>query len=279
VANSEASRWAQDRFGAAAGDLALTVPAAIHRAHQRAIDAHAAAELETNDTYGVTLHVAQHEELVRLARGIEGVAIRKPAAVNASRFSFVVVDETAVVLYPWRYATERRKGREQAKLRPPVSDLRRTLLTLTARTIDPQLTLDDLERDYAQMEAEMAEEQAALDQLRRFGQVVTIGYASNPSAGLFDLGWGDLELVDEASGDVIWHHWESLLLEGGQAGEGGFRGSRDPGQPPAGPGRESRFDDAPLSEDFGLTPRSPLSEPPISEPERGPAETGTEDPE
>lgn len=280
MADSEVSRWAEARFGASAADLALTVPAAIRRAHQRAMDAHAAAELETNDTYGVTLHVAQHEELVRLARGIEGVAIRKPKDVSASRFSFVVVDETAVVLYPWRYATDRRTEREQAKLRTPVSGLRKTLLTLAPREIGPQLTLDDLERGYADLEAELAEERAALEQLRRFGRVVAIGYASNPSAGLFDLGWGDLDLVDEASGEVTWPRWEPFLLDDGQAGEeGGTRFPRAPGSPPEGSGHEGRFDDAPLSEDFGLALRPPLSPTPISEPERAEAETGTDDPE
>lgn len=274
------SRWAEARFGAAAAELALAVPAAIKRAHQRAMNAHAGTELETNDAYGVTLYVAQNEELVKLARGIEGVAIRKPKDVRTSRFSFVVVDETAVVLYPWRYATDRRTERERAKFPTPVSDLRKTLLTLAPREIGGQLTLDDLERGHADLEAELAEERAALEQLRRFGRVVAIGYASNPSAGLFDLGWGDLELVDEATGEVTWPHWEPMLLDDGQAGEeGGTRVPRMPGAPPEGPGHEGRFDDAPLSEDFGLTLRPPLSPTPISEPERAETETGTDDPE
>lgn len=280
MADDGVSQWAEDRLGSAAAELALIVPAAIKQAHQRAMAAHAAAELETNDTYGVTLAVAQHEELVRLARGLQGAAIRKPRAGHPGRFSFIVLDETAVVLYPWRYSTDRRTERDQARLRKPVSELRKTFLILAPRSISPQLTLDDLQRDYADMEAEIAEERAALEQLRRFGRTVTIGYASNPSAGLFDLGWGDLELVDEESGEVTWPYWEALTLDDDQAGgEGGVQAPRAPGSPPGGRDSEARFNDAPLSEDFGLALRTPLSGTPISEQERSETETGTSDPD
>jgi hypothetical protein len=271
------SRWAEERFGSAAADLVLTVPLAIQRAHQRAMAAHAAGGLETNEAYGSTLHAAQYEELVSLSRLIDGVAIRKPVSVQTGPVKLVIIDETAVVLYPWRYAKDRSKPRDKAKFDPPVSDLRKMLLTLAARPIDPQLTLDDADRDYEELEAEWAEELAILEQLRRFGQVVTIGYASNPS-GLFDLGWGDLELLNEDSGEVVWQHWEPLLGDD-QAEEGGARVPRGPERPPGDAARARRFDDAPLIEDFGLAPRPPLSGTPISEPERNQPETRSDDPE
>lgn len=271
------SAWAQERFGAAATELSHVVPLAIHRAHELAMAAHVSSTLTSNDAYGSTLAVTQHLQLAGLAKGIPGVAVRKPADVR-SRYEFVVLDETAVVLYPWRYATDPRKAREDAKLRSPVSDLRKNLLTLTARTIDPQLSLDQAELDPAQLAAEIAEEEAVLEQLAKFGQVVTIGYASNPAVGIFGLGCGDAELVDKDTGAVAWHHWEPLA-RGGQAGGTGTREPWEPLNPVNGPDRAGRFDDAPLNDDFGLIPRSPLAEPPISEPERRQRSTESDDPE
>lgn len=268
------SAWAQARFGGGAGDMARAVARAIHQAHGLAMDAHISSTLRSNDAYGATLHVTQYEQLIEFARDIPGISIRKPTDVRC-RFELVVLDNPPVVVYPWRYATDKSTLREKAKLRPPVSDLRKTLLTLNPNTISDQLTLDQAERDPEELEAELAEEQAVLEQLAKFGQVVTVGFASNPAGGLFDLGWGDVELVDEETGSVIWHHWEQLPPPGDQAAGGE---PREPLSPPDGHDRTGRFDDAPLTEDLGLVARSPVAEPPISEPERPQEDTGSDEP-
>lgn len=274
MTHMQSTTWAQERFGGAADSLGAAVIMAIRRAHELALAAHAASSLKTNDVYGSTLHVTQHEQLVEFARDILGVSVRKPADVT-SRFAFVVLDAPPVVLYPWRYATDRNKPREDAKFRQPVSDLRRTLHTIAARKVDPQLTLEQGALDPDQLEAEFAEEQAVLEQLASLGRVVTVGYASNPSSGLFDLGWGDMELTDEATGAVSWYHWEPLV-QGQEIG--GVGTPATPGKPPGDPGQFGRFDDAPLNDDFGLTPRSPLAEPPTSEPKASPSVTGSDEP-
>jgi hypothetical protein len=274
VSELKPSAWAQARFGGVAGDMARAVARAIHQAHGLAMDAHISSTLRSNDAYGATLHVTQYEQLTEFARDIPGISIRKPTDVRC-RFELVVLDNPPVVLYPWRYATDKSTLREKAKLRPPVSDLRKTLLTLNPNTISDQLTLDQAERDPEELEAELAEEQAVLEQLAKFGQVVTVGFASNPAGGLFDLGWGDVELVDEETGSVIWHHWEQLPPPGDQAAGGE---PREPLSPPDGYDRTGRFDDAPLTEDLGLVARSPVAEPPISEPERPQEDTGSDEP-
>ncbi|MGI9149855.1 MAG: hypothetical protein ACR2IK_25475 [Chloroflexota bacterium] len=203
---------------------------------------------------------------------IPGVVPRKPAGVR-SRFDLAVVDASSVVIYPLRYATDRKHSRQTAKLRPPVSDLRTELFTLAAHAVDPQMTLEQASRDEAEVLAEIAEEQAVLEQLAKFGRVVTVGYASNPTAGIFELGWGDLELVDEGTGELHWHHWEPLVREVG-GGEMGLPVRRPTPAPDTSPATE-RFDDAPLDDDFGLVARTPVGSPPISEPEREPGRTGT----
>jgi hypothetical protein len=223
----------------------------------------------------VTLHVAQYEALVAECGDLPGVSIRKPRDV-LGRFDLVVRDEPPIVLYPWRYAIDQSAPRERAKLRPPVSDLRKSLLSLSASTLPGQLTLDQAAIDPEELETQLAEEQALLDQLARLGRVVTVAYASNPGAGIFDLGWGDAELINEKTGEVQWHYWEQLPPPGDQAA------SDSPRKRLAPTGRDrsaqaGRFDDAPLMDDLGLRPRSPLAEPPVSEPERLQDETGSDE--
>ena len=239
--------------------------------------AHFSGGLTSNDTYGVTLHVAQYEELVTECGDLPGVSIRKPRDV-LGRFDLVVRDDPPVVLYPWRYATDQSIPRDRAKLRPPVSDLRKSLLSLNANTLPGQLTLDQGTVDSEELETQLAEEQAILDQLARLGHVVTVGYASNPGGGIFDLGWGDVEIVDEETGKVQWRYWEELPPPGDQAASGS---PRKPAAPAGGDGsaRVGRFDDAPLENDLGLRPRPPVTEPPISEPERPRKDTGSGEPQ
>ena len=266
------SQWAQARFGPAAADLTEAVTLAIHQAHGLAMDAHISSTLRSNDAYGATLHVTQYEQLVEHARDIPGIAVRKPSDVRC-RFDLVVSDSPPVVLYPWRYATDPTKDRIKAKLRQPVSELRKTLLTLNGRDIDSQLTLDQALIDPDQLDAELAEEQAMLEELAELGTVVTIAFGSNPDAGIFGLGWGEADLVNTETGEVTWLYWEDLpgtdQLGGGTV--------RPPVTPLGSPDRTGRFDDAPMIDDLGLTPRPPLSSPPDSEPQEPQPDTGSGD--
>ncbi|MEV0287950.1 hypothetical protein AB0H36_27870 [Kribbella sp. NPDC050820] len=271
------SRWSVERFGAAAADLTRAVPAAIQRAHELALDAHVASEVSTNDVYGSALWVNQHEQLVEYTREIPGIDARRPAGMH-SRFSLVVVNDTKVVLYMWRFATDHKTSYRTAKMRPPISDLRRSLLTLTPHVYDDgagQLPFDGVEIDAEAAEAARAEEEAVLRELEALGRVVTVGFASNP-AGLIELGWGDCELLDD-HGYVRWTHWETLP-RAGRFGEGeDGNGQWVPRRPGGGPA-PARFDaDATLDDDFGLRARSPLDVPPISEPERDRPDSGSGD--
>lgn len=269
------SRWATARFGAAAGELMLLVPRALAAAHEYALQAHIASGLKSNDAYGHTLKVQQYQQLAEHVGSVTGVSIRRPGGIGG-RFEYVVFEETAVVLVPWRYASDRRKSYEKARLRTPVSDLNKTLLGF-GQSIDLQYSFDQLERDPDELAAEQAEEVAVVEQLSAFGRVVTVGYASNPGSGVSGMVWGDVELIDAQTGDVAWHDAEPLYLV--------------PAVNRQEPGSESvvkavasttapsavRFDDADPEEDFGLTLRSPLSEAPISEPERLLDEAGDDD--
>jgi len=274
VSEPKLSAWAQSRFGDMANDLARAVSRAVYQAHEQAVAAHVNGGLRSNDAYGSTMYPAVNEQLASECEGIPGVQLRKPQGVRG-RFDLVVCEQPPVVIYPWRYATDKAVTRERARFRRPVSDLRKTLLALNEGTIDGQLTLEQGARDPEELEAELAEEQAILDQLEALGLVVVVGFASNPG-GIFELGWGEVELVDGQSGRVRWPHWEPLPPPGDQALSGEL------GRPlsPAGRdgrGRGVRFDDAAPEDDLGLKPRPLLGEPPVSEPERPWKDTGSGD--
>lgn len=267
------SAWAQERFGTAATALSAAVPLAIVKAHEFGIAAQASSGTRRKDPYGHTLKVRQHECLAEACRDIPGVQLRRPAAAG-SPFELVTVEETAVVLYPWRYATDGSRRRTDARMN--TSAFRLSLLA-GAPQRDGQLTIEQGMMDSEALEALIAEEEALLSQLAQFGVVVTIGYACNADAGLFDLGWGDAELLDE-SGRVQWHYWEPLS----PPKSGGGSVPVDPGSgQPAAPAPASpfgpRFDAAPLDDDFELRPRSPLEGTPTHEREAPAPDTGTED--
>ncbi len=255
MSETELSGWAIDRFGATAPELVRAVPEAIWRAHERALAGHIATEETHNDAYGHGLAAYQHEEVLNLAGQMAGLRTAK-GRHGKSRFEHLVVTETSVALWPLRFATDHKTSHANAKVRS-TSDYRRGLLTLSAPSYgrNGQLTFDDIEVDEVAAEAARAEEDAMLEQLRRFGSVVTIGFSCNP-AGMFELGWGDCELIDDGSGHLYWSHWENLSRPGPGAGYGG---AQAPLKPVAGPG-PIRFDDgAPADDDFGLTARPPLA--------------------
>jgi hypothetical protein len=152
------------------------------------------------------------------------------------------------------------------------------LLRLNGSIVEGQLTLEQGVLDPEELEAQLAEEEAVLGQLARFGQVVTIGYASNPARGIFDLGWGDAELVNEDTGEVVWRYWEQLP-PWDQAAGGASGRPWSPLAPQGSYDHTGRFDDVPLKEDLGLSPRPPAAEPPISEPGRPQKDTGSDKPE
>ena len=120
-------------------------------------------------------------------------------------FELVRLVDTRVTLFPWRYATNGKTSRRKVRMKP--SGFRRDLLSGSDGPRD-QMTLEQAELTEAEIEAQYAEEKAVWDQLRSLARVVTVAYASNPS-GIIDLGWGDVELLDD-DGTVKWLHWEPL---------------------------------------------------------------------
>ncbi|UOY00281.1 hypothetical protein [Blastococcus sp. PRF04-17] len=274
----KAGEWAQRRFGAVAADLGQAVTAGIQEAHRLALLAHLGGELSTNDAYGSTLMVTQHEQLIAATVDVPGVVARKPTGVK-SRFPYVVVEDVSVVLMPWRFSNTRATRRVDARMPTPVSDLRKTLLSLGAGAqAVTQLVLEQSTLDDDQLEAQLAEEQEISAQLASFGQVVTVAFGSNPTDGLFELGWGDAELISEDTGHVFWHSWETLpVAELRATGLPVPAATPLRSVDPAAGSRVGRFDAAPLNEDLGLTARPRPVSAPLSEAQPEVGQAGDED--
>ena len=255
---SEPSVWAQQRFGQAAPELTVAVSAAVQYAHERALAAHVASGLTSNDAYGATMMVQLHLALAAFTEDILGVVARKPSGVR-SRFPYVVVEDTSVALMPWRFATDASVSRTDAKLPGPVSDLRRTLLGLSARAPYNQPSLEDAFLETFDVDEALAEESEMLRELERMGTVVTLALASNPANGIVSLGWGDAELTNPETGEVRWHAWEDIPLGLELPLE-----SRPVVLRPAPDSVAIRFDDAPEDEIL-LSPQPPLTVSPTGE--------------
>lgn len=276
-----ASRWARQRFGDVADDLAREVPAAIAQAHGYAVAAQVAGNTRKQDPYGHTLKNTQHECLVAAVGDLPGAAVFRPKGVSFELVRFPARD---VVLYPWRYATSHAQPRETARM--DASGFRRGLLAGDAPT--RQLTLDEhAQLSEEELDRQLAEEADVLEQLRSWARVVTIGYASNVHA-LLAVGWGDAELVDD-QGTVEWRHWEDLPLVHpaalGQDVTAPASAARDGVLPDTraaaagAPGPAARFDAGPADDDFDLRPRNPLAGEPTQEPLPPRPETGTGHPD
>ncbi|TDC60877.1 hypothetical protein E1200_29790 [Actinomadura sp. GC306] len=262
------SNWARARFGAAAEELIVRIPAALEEAHRRALEGHVSLGLETNEAYGL-IWLAQHQELVNHLRGVDGFYVIKP---TRARYELPVIGNT--VIYPWRYADKIDRPVDRARMK--LSEVRRHLLSLTPETGHQQLRLDEADLDDEALNAEYEEVAETLRDMAQQVRLVLVAYASNPQSGILLAEWGDVVLVDDG-GYLTWLYRERLPqgIPGFGFGEGGVGPAPQPLKPihPFTPESSARsFDEGPLEEPV-LKPQPPLSkptqEPPTTTPEAG----------
>lgn len=193
--------WRSVRFGAIADRVATDVASAVHLAHLDALGAHDAGHMRAHDAYGNTMKVRVPEVMVDMLGELDEIFIDR--SDNAGRFPLPVVTTTSVAIMPMRIGRERAVGHEGMRLRTPVSEVRRSLLARGSEFAS-QLVLDPESEDGFAWHDPRG---------RTFERVVVVAYGSSPKDGVWDLGWGDLELVNASRGEVVWHHWEPLSLE------------------------------------------------------------------
>lgn len=261
----EPSQWAQRRFGVLAPDLAPLVSGAVTTAHGDAVGAHVAGNMKANDTYGNTMRVRMSEELVAIAGRVPGLVSRKPEGVR-SRFELLIVAGTAVAVFPWRFGDSPHVRHEDAELRRPVSDLRVAAFSLSGNGGTVQPSFEEVDAPIAELEAQWSEEAEIRAELIKAGSVVVVGVSSGPD-GIFELGWGDVELLDRETGAIRWIYWESLPTTVSAEAVEPRTVLRDA------TAQRPKFDSIPFDGTLELTARrddTPVSEPPA--PQQG---TGT----
>jgi len=252
------SDWVAEHLGEAAEGLRDAVLTAVPSAHDDAVGAQAVSGTNRRDPYGHTLKVRQHEWLIAAGRDVPGVEVFHP---HGASFDLLRVASTGTLLFPWRYATSTHQHRADARMR--TSEFRMGLLSGGGGS-SGQLTLDHAAMSGDELEVQLEQDRALEVELRRIAPVVIIGFASS-STGLFDLGWGPAELIDD-SGVVRWTPWEPLQPPTvvGSARRGGPRSiPSSPTQTTVSP--TVRFDAA-GSDEIELTHRSLPTNTPDSEP-------------
>jgi hypothetical protein len=247
------SAWACARFGTTAAALLDTIPAALRRAHRRALASHVEMGFSTNEAYGL-IWKALHEELVSAIGDHPGVRRTKPKGAS---YELVVIGEHNVILYPWRYGDDAHARVEDKRMR--LSEVRNNLLALNPETPEPQLTLEHAELSDDDLTSLFEEEQRDSQSMASAARVVMLAYTSNPDAGLLRLFWGDAEKADD-DGYLRWTHLEEIPLRAADDGtDTGSIGARP--LTPVGPDTTAgRFDQAPLEEPL-LGVRPPLTSP------------------
>jgi hypothetical protein len=197
--------WSDRKFGTdAATALAKQLPLALQAAHSRALAAHQAGGLSSNDAYGGVLALAQHEEIVDRASEIAGATVHKPPR---SRYKLLMAN--GALIFPWRYASDLSDPLSVAQLRRPVSQLRQDLFALGPEPTWQQPTLEEDEEEAADRAERAHRRETLLEALTALeASLVVVAYASNPRAGILDIQWGDAALLDH--GYLEWRHVEPL---------------------------------------------------------------------
>ncbi|WP_124344074.1 hypothetical protein [Cellulomonas algicola] len=237
-------------------------------AHHDAVSAHVAGNMKANDTYGNTMLVRMNEALSALTAQVPGLASRKPEGVR-SRFPLLIVEDTAVAIYPWRFGDAPQVRHEDGELRRPVSNLRAAAFSLAAAAGSVQPSFEEVDAPIAELEAQWAEDAEIHEELAKMGSVVVVGISSGPD-GIFELGWGDVELVDRDTGEVRWLHWETLPTSLGAAAAAPRTVLRDVVQ------ERPKFDAIPFDDSLDLLARrddAPSSEQLAPERDTGTAES------
>lgn len=198
----ELSDYEIERLGVAAPFIRNAVIAAVHEAQDAAVRAHSEQGWSDRDAYSNVLRVNLNRCLLRELKDVPGINAGKPEG-QRPRFDLPVVQETGVVLYWWRVPGDGKTPVAQAKLRR-TSFLQSYLLGLAPAAADNQMTLDHAALTDEELEQQRIDDEQFRAEMRSVeGRTMVLWVSASPD-GLFDFGWGDAELVDEATGELAW---------------------------------------------------------------------------
>ncbi|GAA2677965.1 hypothetical protein [Streptomyces lunalinharesii] len=182
-----------------AGQLAITIPACLLQAHDRARHGHEGVNTQTLEAYGHGLHAVQYEALAAGLEPFEGAT-----AIRLQGRTVMVIGNN--VIYPIRYA----------KKDVPVTSARlRRAVGFRAELIrrhgpEPMQQAFDLGLDDI-VEPNVHPDIALLPPEYR---LITVAYACSMEQGVMRVEWGTAELRREDR-YLIWHRHEPLLPPSG----------------------------------------------------------------
>jgi hypothetical protein len=231
--------WAGERFGATAPYIEVAAARAIHGAHTSSSAAQTASGTKKQDPYGHTMKRRQFEQLVEQTADLPGRELVHP---KGAAYDLVHFPDAQAVLFPWRFA---RDGATQiTNTRITMSKILSDLLVAPGNP-GGQLTTDDAELSAAELDARFNEEQKVAQDLRAWGAVVIIGFASS-SLQLHKVGWGEGFIPDDTSGEITWvRPWQSIPFQAlmNEPGAAGGALLSVPTQPTT---DQARFDSTPI---------------------------------
>ncbi|WP_024801667.1 hypothetical protein [Nocardia sp. BMG51109] len=267
------TEWETSQFGHLALEVRGAVWRALGAAHLRALAGHKGSGLSSNDAYGL-MWLILPEELAKELATVTAVRTPRP---KGARYCLTVLDESNLIIYPWKYGDTAYAPLESAKMN--LSDVRKRLLALGAAAGSDQLSIDHAAMSDEELAEELQAEEDFLHDAAEAGRLIVLAFASNPHAGVLRAFWGDASLGDD-SGHLNWSHVEEVPPA---AEPGGGQSRPAPARPLApvpGPDTNNdtaaRFDQAPL-EEVVLSARNPAVPPDGGQPPTPDSETGSDD--
>lgn len=266
------TEWESEQFGHLALEVRAAAWRAMEAAHLRAVASQKGSGLSSNDAYGLMWLIMPEE----LAKELAAVTVVRTPRPKGARYCLTVLDESNLIIYPWKYADTAYAPLESAKMN--LSDVRRRLLALGVTSASDQLSFEHAAMSDEELAAEIQAEGEFLHEAAEAGRLIVLAFASNPHAGVLRAFWGDASLGDE-SGHLDWGHVEEIpraseLAEGSRPAPA--RTLAAVPAPDTNIGAGVRFDQAPL-EDFVLSPRNPAVPPDGGQPPVPDSETGSDD--
>ncbi|WP_040837353.1 hypothetical protein [Nocardia brevicatena] len=264
------TQWETERFGEHALPLQRAIWRGLQAAHQRALAAHKGLALDSNDGYGL-IWLVQHEEVgFAVEEVIPDLRRIKPAR---ARYELIVVGDTNIILYPWKFADDAHAPVEKAKM--TMSKLRESLLALTQEAPDRQLSFDHAHLTQEELDTEIEDVESFLDDAIKAGRLVIIAYAANLHSGILRVYWGEASQADDR-GRLNWRTIEQISPPADTGGDHvPLRPAGPVPVPDPQPATAPRFDQAPIGE-IVLTHRNPLTTPDGGQPPTPQPETSSD---
>lgn len=204
--------WADRIFGNDAATLRQVIVASLTAACSQSQDAQDVSRARKKYPFGSSLWTLQFQELA------DRIALKMPGRHRLEPLdSYPLAVVSDYVLYPVRSVNVRSVKAKDAKVRKPVSKLRRQMFSaLGPESFQPGLWPDQPAEEAAK------DMRTLITRLGADAHLAVISYVCDYTAGLTDIYWGDAEL-NLHDGALTYHDGEDLPLTSAAIANSGQR--------------------------------------------------------